>query len=358
MNFYVNLSMVGPKLTGLGYYSVRCADSIAHNFNCNIVASSYQPQNNIRVYPAPQSVVMGKNSMAAIKRLLYLLNGFPKEADFVYTPTHHGLPKHANQVITIHDLIPLRYPAQHRTQYLYFKYVLPKIINQCRAVFTVSENAKQDICDFYSLPDEHVYVVPNGVDSNSFRPGACGKEERDEPYLLVVGAAYPHKNIHELIRCWFFWKGKYKLKIISAGKYLELLKRLVIECKLETDVVFLEYVSRDKLISLYQGCAALVFPSLWEGFGVPPLEALACGRPVIVSDIPVHREVLGEAACFITPGDISTWERAFIEIEDVCITKRKLQIGLEKINKYTWENTGKMLVSSLVKVEPSLERKN
>jgi glycosyltransferase involved in cell wall biosynthesis len=353
-NFVVNLSMLGQKNTGLGVYASHCAAILEEKFFCSIIASAYKSQYGTNVIHSPADIGFGTSSYASIKRIFYSAFMFPNNIDFVYTPTHHGVFGHNNQVITIHDLISVHHPKQHKFQYYYFRYVLPQLIQKCKAIFTVSEIAKQDICEYYHLKPEMIYVIPNGVDISRFYPKEISIASSQ--YLLVVGAAYQHKNIHELISNCQYWRKKYKLKIVSSrGKYAHYLKNLVSQYNLENDVEFCGYVTQEQLVELYQNCKALVFPSLWEGFGIPPLEALACGRPAIVSDITVHREILGDAAFYITLGDSSSWESAFAQLENVNIVAQKVDLGRQVLKKYTWENSGHKLVDALLIVEPDLQ---
>ncbi|AJQ26017.1 glycosyltransferase family 4 protein [Pelosinus fermentans] len=354
MKLLINISMLGHKPTGLGVYSEHCANFLDQAFNCSIVSSFFTSKYDNEIIKSPSNIGFGVGGTSNIERLAYLSMQFPKEKNsFIYNPTHHGVLGFNNQIITIHDLIPIHHPMQHKLQYLYFKYYLSKLIKDCKAIFTVSQTAKEDICGYYKLKPERVFVVPNGVDSMMFSRDNVYTSQ--DPYLLVVGAAYHHKNIHELLNNWQVWKGKYKIKVASAsGKYGQYLKEVVRQCKLEKDVEFLGYVTQTQLIKLYQGCKALVFPSLWEGFGLPPIETLACGRPVIVSDIPVHMEILQDAAIYITPGNPDTWGDAFVMLEDKKMIECKLKLSEKVIKKYTWDSTGEILIKSLLQVEPNL----
>jgi glycosyltransferase involved in cell wall biosynthesis len=356
-NFYINLSMLGTNPTGLGIYSEHCAEYLERFFASTLLTSHYHPRTDAKVSLSPRQIAIGAGRFAAIWRAVYSIWGAPKRADFIYSPTHHGFRGIENQVITILDLIAIHHPKQHKMQYLYFRYFLPSIVKKCRAIFTISETAKADICDFYSIKPEKVFIVPCGVDYKTFFPGLQDDEQLQEPYLLVVGASYPHKNIHEILLNWPLWKGKYKLKIASSrGKYKLYLQDLIEKCELENHVEFLGYVSTEELADLYRGCSALLFPSLWEGFGLPPIEVLASGRPAIVSDIPVHKEILGDAAIYVTPGNFESWRNAFGVLNDQQQINQQISRGLSLVQQYSWERVGQELVKSLLAVEPRLEK--
>lgn len=207
----------------------------------------------------------------------------------------------------------------------------------------------------YGYPLGKIFVVPNAVDITDFKPGLI---ERERPYLLMVGARYSHKNVDEVLRIAPLWKSSYRLLVTScSGKYRLYLENLIRELGIENHVEFKDYVAYDELIKLYQGCAALVYPSKWEGFGIPPLEALACRRPVIVSDIPPHREVLGDSAFFVKLGDVDSWKEAFSGLEDEETVEAKVLAGSSRVAFYSKEHAVDALQRSLLAVEPSLERR-
>lgn len=355
----LNLSMLGPAPTGLGVYSEHCAEVLERSFHSTIVTSYYQADPGATVVPSPREVAIGGGRFAAIRRLWYMTHQFPKDDAFVYSPTHHGVIGYDNQVITIHDLISVHHPRQHRFQYYYFTKLLPRIVKRCSAVFTVSETAKKDIAEYYAFPSEKIFVIPNGVDTNIFHPPTVGETalRDDESYLLVVGASYPHKNIEELLRQSALWRDRYILKIAScSGKEKARLQATVGELKLSDRVEFLGYVTTDTLVKLYQNCAALVFPSLWEGFGIPPLEAMASGRLAIISDIPVHREIFKDAAIYITPGREDSWSAAFAALDSASVVEDKISAGMDLVRRYSWKAAGEKLVGALLAVDPGLER--
>ncbi len=351
MKLLINLSTLGTKPTGLGVYTARCALAACEAFDADVIAAREYAGPGRVVRRSPGGITLGAGRYAGAKRWLWSRTVVQSAGSLLYSPTHQGLARAKAQVLTIHDLTSVRFPATHPIQSLYFRRVLPTQIAACRAVFTVSETTKLDLHDEYRVPLDSIYVVPNGVDTTLFKPSTLPRER----FLLVVGASYSHKNIEELIERAALWRHDYSLVIVSSrGKYREVLGRAVADAGLSDKVSFIPYATTDELLRLYQTCAALVFPSKWEGFGIPPLEALACGARVIASDIPVHREVLGAAASFVTLGDESSWAAALAEIAQPA---RLAPAGsLDPVKKYTWENSARALVSALSEVAPALQR--
>jgi glycosyltransferase involved in cell wall biosynthesis len=347
--------MLGPNPTGLGVYSVRCAAAISSHFDPLVIASPGTRESVNTLAVAPSRVAIGSGKLAALRRQLWLRSLDIGKNRIVYSPTHHGPPGVTGQIITIHDLIALRYPRQHRSQYLFFKHFLPKLLSRCAAVFTVSETTRADVIDNFRFPGDRIFVVPNGVER--FESGVIRDigEGYGRPFLLMVGARYPHKNVHEVIERWSCWSDKYRLVVVSAADdYRRSLEVMAGRYGVRHRIVFLDYVARDQLITLYRNASALVYPSLWEGFGIPPLEALECGTPVIASDIPVHREVLADSAIFVRIGDKDSWSLAFDSLEGLT-SQSEWQLRRQRVlDRYTWGASEQKLVRSLLTVEPRL----
>ncbi|HDS1836468.1 TPA: glycosyltransferase family 4 protein [Stenotrophomonas maltophilia] len=350
MKLLMNLSMVGVRPTGLGVYSVACS-RIVEKIRSVVISSRPLVSAEERI-SSPISIGIGGGKLAAIKRNIWLRRLRFDDEFLVYSPTHHGVPGHSNQIITIHDLISLRFPRQHFLQYAYFKWFVPRLLRQCRAVFTVSETSKADIVQAYGFPEGKIYVVPNSIDPARFSPLGTPPE----PFLLMVGARFSHKNVSEVLLNHSAWSFRYRLIVTScSGPYREELESLIASLDLTACVEFLDYVDPDELLSMYRRCSALIYPSRWEGFGIPPLEVLACGRPVIASDIPVHREVLGDAAIYVELGNTDSWILAIESLSRADLVRGKVELGDERVRYYSAERSLAMLESSLKAVEPRLE---
>ncbi|WP_434030853.1 glycosyltransferase family 4 protein [[Pseudomonas] boreopolis] len=353
MKILLNLSMLGDKPTGLGVYSLSCA-RISSSLKSSFIGKVPEGIIPEEVVFSPASIGIGGGKWAAIKRQLWMRRLSFDSRYLVYSPTHHGLPNQKGQIITLHDMICLRFPRQHIPQYVFFKYLIPGLLRKCRAVFTVSETTKRDIVRTYGYPAENIFVVPNSVDATRFTSGEVNTQD---PYLLMVGARYTHKNVDEVLRNAHLWESRYRLVVTScSGKYRATLERLIDQLGIRERVDFRDYVSSDELLRLYQGCTALVYPSKWEGFGIPPLEALACGRPVIASDIEIHREVLGDAALYVALGDESAWRAAFAELQNNQRVAELIRLGQARVAHYSPQNSLAALKTSLLAVEPGLER--
>ena len=232
-------------------------------------------------------------------------------------------------VVTIHDLSfehdPSYMPLKDR---LVFRRVVPRAARAARRVLTVSERTRADLMRLYGLPEAKVVVTPNGVDP-AFTPGnplALGT------YVLVVGAVQPRKNQLAALAA----AEAVPLPLVVAGP----LKDEALAARLREGGADLRgYVSQDELVELYRGAACLVQPSRFEGFGLPMLEAMACGTPVVSLDEPALREVAGNAAVLVDEQHLAEGvQRALAERD------RLVAAGLERVKAFSWRATAERTV--------------
>jgi glycosyltransferase involved in cell wall biosynthesis len=357
MKLIYNLSIFGPKpYRGLSTYSDNCVAGLSERFDLDLIAGGGKlPRGNVLI-KAPESIVAGLGIIGAIRRYLWMRSLRFDPTRLVYSPSSHGFSNHLNQIITVHDILYLHRPTQSPYRYLYHRFLLPRIMKKCRAVFTVSEASRQDIFKSYGYPLERIFVIPNGVDTTAFSPNPAMRTGND-PYLLMVGGGDSHKNVHETLDMSRYWKNDYRLVIIACkqGSYRKMLERKVRDLGITDRVEFKGTLAHNDLLRHYQGATALLYPSLYEGFGIPPLEALACGTPVIASDIPPLREVLGEAAQFIELGNPKSWAKAISSLSDSSTISHRLIEGEKLLSKFSWNNAVNVLERALLSVEPRLE---
>ena len=219
----------------------------------------------------------------------------------------------AKTIVTIHDLCPFLYPAtlgllhRHRMQF-YVRHA----IKTADMIITVSQSIANEIRDMFKISDGRLAVVPNGIRDFFFTgkssdcPDVLDGLGIGSPYMLCVGTLQPRKNIRNVLAAFGLLPEKTKktITLVHAGSLGWLYKDTLIMVESHKDrdrIRMLGYVDLKTLKDLYDNALGLVFPSLYEGFGMPPVEAMACGAPVIASDIPVMREVIGDAAIFVDP---------------------------------------------------------
>jgi glycosyltransferase involved in cell wall biosynthesis len=256
----------------------------------------------------------------SLPRLLRKLD--PQLAHF-----QHAVPLgwQGTTVVTLHDLHFERDPTvMGRLDRAVFRRVVPRAARRADAVLAVSERTKADAVELYDLPPEKITVTLHGVDP-AFAPG----ERAAGSYLLFVGAVQARKDPLAAARA----AKDVGLPLVVAGPEKE--PALARELRKEGADVR-GFVPQDELADLYRGAAALVLPSRYEGFGLPVVEAMASGTPVVVSDEPTLREVAGDAAVYAQPGGIADAIRLALDDRE-----RLSRAGLERARLFSWEETAR-----------------
>lgn len=241
---------------------------------------------------------------------------------------------YSNQIVTHHDITYIKYPKSFPLSFrLLYRLLSPLMLRNSRKVITVSNFSKKEISQHYSCPLDKINVIYNAASSN-FKEEKITNFELSDDYILAVSSTNYHKNFQGLIDEFLATNLDIKLKIIggTAGVF----NRINLENK-DSRVQFIGRVDDAELIKLYQQAKAFVFPSLYEGFGIPPLEAQACGCPVISSNKASMPEVLEESVLYFDPdlkGDIAN------KLEKICNEQdcRELLIakGLENVKRFSW----------------------
>jgi glycosyltransferase involved in cell wall biosynthesis len=241
-------------------------------------------------------------------------------------------------VVTIHDLSFERDPRlMGRRDRFFFRTMVPRSVRRADRVLAVSEQTKTDLVELYGLEAGKIVVTPNGVDA-TFAPD--GPSRDGAPYLLFVGALQPRKDPLTAIEALSLTNGDLRLVLAgpdrgSAAEVRDRVRRLGLDQRVE----FAGHVGKDDLAALYRGATCLVFPSRYEGFGLPVIEAMASGTPVVASAAGAVSEVAGEAAILVEPGNpvalAGGIERALADRE------RLVQAGLERVRRYSWTETAR-----------------
>lgn len=275
----------------------------------------------------------------------------------LYSPVPEGmLSPPCPQVITIHDVLPLRFPEVYPRLRYYFRHVLPKIIASSSAIIVDSEATAADVRRFYHVTDKPIHVVYPGYNSVLFRPPHALAVERVkknhqlDQFVLSVGETRPYKNIRRMIEAFAAVKlPELQLAIVGKGSKMDPdLKGLPASLGIADRVRFLGYVPDEDLVALYGGARAFIFPSLYEGFGFPVLEAMASGCPVVASTASSIPEVCGDAAEYIDPFSVAS----IVEGVRCVVSEPALQIsmrqrGLERAMKFSFEDAGRRVLEIL-----------
>jgi glycosyltransferase involved in cell wall biosynthesis len=270
---------------------------------------------------------------------------------------HYVLPMltPCRSVVTVHDVIHLLFPQYlpSRLASHYARYMIRRALEKTELVLTVSDSSKRDLLTFFEVSPDKVVVIPNGIDS-SITEGLSVQElarvkERFQIFgrtVLFVGNIKPHKNVERLIAAFAKVREdpEYSdLTLIVVGddisKYPSL-RRTVERHRVRGHVRFFGFVPELTLVALYKTADVFAFPSLYEGFGLPPLEAMANGTPVVTSNISSLPEVVGDAALTVDPYNIDQIAKAIGRIlSDRALRSRLIADGYERAKQFSWESS-------------------
>ncbi len=272
------------------------------------------------------------------------------------------LPKNIKSVITVHDLVAFLYPQNHdKKAVLLEKLFLKKAAKKADKILAVSKNTKKDLIEILSVPKEKIEVVYCAAGSE-FKPVPKEKLTKfsvetnlPKKFFLGVGSLVPRKNYPNLIRAFIKINKDFPdHHLIIVGdegwnkKENKEIKNLIRDNYLSKKVHLIGYLSNSSLVNLYNLARGLVFVSLYEGFGIPPLEAFACGTPVIASNVSSIPEVVGDAAILVDPKNIEEISLAMgrlIVDEDLCIQLKEK--GFIQAQKFSWKMSAEKLLETI-----------
>ena len=282
-----------------------------------------------------------------------------KLGDSVHLPNQH-LGRYGNflrvpYIITVHDLIRyfdmdgeetfIRSPNLRDRHYLNLDF---EGIRKAVRIIAVSQSTKDDLMHCLGIPDERISVVYEGIDHSLFRP--VSQRIYNRPYILFVGSEHPRKNFTTLLKALSQLKSEprfKKLKLVKVGDaggqetdFRSQTMGVVESLHLSSEVIFTGFVPETDLPAYYSGAEAFVLPSLYEGFGFPVLEAMACACPVITSNNSSLPEVVGEAGIMLNPYDTNSLARAMSKVlTDSKLRDNMIRKGLEQAKSFSWEKT-------------------
>jgi glycosyltransferase involved in cell wall biosynthesis len=277
----------------------------------------------------------------------FILPGRLKSESILWSPANTGPLMVPAQALTIHDLSVLEHPEWFKKRFaLWYRLLLPLLAKNVRVIFTPSEYVKQKTLK--QLGAKNVIVTPNGVDTAIFHPGTHRKiYGLPKKYILFVGSLQPRKNLAGLMKAWHMIKNDFKdTWLVVAGESGHVFR--AVNFLGDERVSFMSYVSEIELPGLYAQAKLLVLPSFDEGFGLPAIEAMACGTPVIVSNGGALPEVVGDAGLVFELSD----SNGLAETMRECLSNRVLRLalqekGLARVENFTWQKTAALIWNTL-----------
>ncbi len=295
----------------------------------------------------------------------WFLSRFP--ADLFHIPLNAvpmWMPK--PYLVTIHDMSTLLFSNQKGYRSSLRLFYLRRGLARADRVLAVSSATRRDVESVLQIPASRIQVVHNAPDPN-FRQSSGETEAEVQrvldryrihyPFLLYVGRTNPQKNIPRLVEAFAVLRGELQehsryqdLRLIIIGDEISrhpALRQAVIQSRVEDSVRFLGFVPIETLRAFYQAASAFVFPSLYEGFGLPPLEAMACGTPVVCSHVSSLPEVVGDAALIVNPENVFDIARGMREVLlNDTLREELIESGLEQARQFSWERTAEQVLQN------------
>jgi len=265
----------------------------------------------------------------------------------IWHSTYYTTPQKwcGHSVATVHDMVFERFPQFYNgPKFDLFRQRKRLSVQQADAVICVSDTTRQDILRFYDLDKNRVHVVPNAC-SSVFRH-LDNKEppkinQIKQPFLLYLGNRARYKNFEVLAKAYSLWSHRKDISLVLVGgkPISESEQQLIEELEITTQVKMLKDADDETLCHLYNNALAFVYPSIYEGFGIPLLEAMACGCQIIASRIPSTVEVAGDYPIYFEPEDINDLLRALDIASSEEANPKHIQLGFETVKAYSWDKT-------------------
>lgn len=325
---------LASPLTGVGHYTAELARNLA------VIA------------PSDSFTLISPNGL--LKRRWWSL-GLPlhllRNSFDVFHGTNYEVPFWSRRpsVLTIHDLSLLLHSELHE-EYLVrrARWRLPLMAKSAAKIITPSTSVKNEVCETFRINPDKVSVTPEAprpVFKRREAPELLRRLGIDRDFILFVGTIEPRKNLRRLVKAFDQLLRTTSLSptlVIAGGQgwLMDDFVSLIQQKGLEDGICLTGYLQDEDLCGLYSNCAAFVYPSLYEGFGLPPLEAMACGAPVITSRIPSLMETVGSAARLVDPNDVEDLTRAMAEmLSDEKVREHYAEAGRNQVKKFSWEQT-------------------
>jgi glycosyltransferase involved in cell wall biosynthesis len=258
-------------------------------------------------------------------------------------------------VTTVHDLTTARFRNPSKNWLVFtikqevYKWLAKRVAHKSAAIISPSDFVRKDLTKFANIESGKIAVIYEAADKIPDKPEPLQVIDKTDQFIMYVGRPQPHKNLERLVQAFIKLKNDHPdLKLVFVGKKDTLYERLENYAKSQSaeDVVFTSFVSEGQLRWLYEHTAAYVFPSLSEGFGLPPLEAMMHGAPVVSSNATCLPEINGAAAHYFDPTDVKDMAAKVNEVLSTPKLRQKLiENGREQVKKYSWERTAKQTLA-------------
>ncbi len=339
----INLSFLANKPTGHTVYANNLLPGL-RRLNPLLLTPQEFPEH--RCHSIPDNLTPDRGSRGHCSRLLWTQFELPSlyqklDSSLLFSPIPEApLFTKLRYVVTLHDLIPLRFPKIFSSLTPYFRHYIPQVLSQAEQIICDSEATAKDATRFFDIPAKKITVIPLAYDADHFR--CLNLPTRH--YFLYLGRHAAYKNLQRVIEAFSKLPNHDSYELWIAGssdqRHTPVLVNQIARLGLIQQVKFLSYAPYSELPILLNQAIALVFPSLWEGFGLPVLEAMACGTPVITSNLSSMPEVAGKAAMLVDPYNVGAIADALRQVSsDSNLRSHLCQLGLERASRFSWAKT-------------------
>ena len=358
MNIGIDAHVIGDKSGGNETYYKNLIQQICEVVTDEEIYLYFNGQkNSLMIKDNNKSNINRRNfkTHSAIKRNISYLPGYVQKdkLDLIHLQYFPIINKKCSIVGTIHDISFEHYPGYFtKKSLLLSKVLIPKMAKQADKILTVSNFSKQDIADRYNINPEKIIVTHLAASENfkvikdhDLLEKVKNKFEINGDFILTVGNLQPRKNLSRLFTAYINMRDKKLIdeKLVVVGKKAWLFSdifKFAYESKYRNDIIFTDYVEEKDLALLYNKAKIFVYPSVFEGFGLPPLEAMSCGAPVITSNVTSIPEVTGDAAILFDPWSVEDIEEKIVNtINNKELCCKLSELGIKRAAAFSWRRT-------------------
>ena len=347
----VNLSFLMQKPTGISTYARHVAHALGQREDLKpifLVADRHRDSVFEQCFRVPHRLTPEQGISGHLRRLFWTQFSLPRicrklQANALFSPIPEApigsINPNFRYAVTAYDLIPLRFPQKVTPLLAYHRFYVPEVLRRADRVLAISAATARDLRSFLQIDTHKIEVIPLAYDRQQYYDQNLPRSN----YFVYIGRQEPYKNLDRIIQALAQTPDEIELHILGQvdSRYAPALQQRAKSLKVHHRVKFCGYVPEAELPKRIGQAIALVFPSLWEGFGLPILEAMACGTPVITSDFGSMPEVAGDAALLVDPYNVNMIAAAMRVLWNDEAARSQLRLaGLKRVKAFSWEQTG------------------
>jgi glycosyltransferase involved in cell wall biosynthesis len=341
----INLSFAGTKPTGLTTYATNLVPNLQMPEATLLIPPNREGFADYKQHFIPDNLTSEHGKKGHLRRLIWTQFRLPQiyrelRSPLLFSPIPEApLWTGCRFVVMVHDLIPLHFSEWKSPLKYYFRYYVPQVLKQAVHIICNSQATADDMIKYYGISANKITPILLAHDTQNFR----FLDLPTQNYFIYVGRSDPYKNLGRILSALTQLPKDYQLWIVGPydERYIPSLMAQAEELGIADQVKVLDYVPYADLPKLINQAIALLFPSLWEGFGFPVLEAMACGTPVVTSNLASMPEVAGDAALLVNPYSVEELASAMQRmVREEGVRSHLRQLGLARASQFSWKQTG------------------